>query len=197
MKKEIEQFQAQNVERIRKALVTHVEKVNGFNVVKAVLPIQANVAKDLVFKIREQIPEKLLCVIGSTAQEKPLLTVILSEDMVKEYGFNAGQIVREAAKLIKGGGGGQPHFASAGGKDLEGIHAAVDAVINSIKHGAFAIFYLSHKIEIAFGLPFFNQHIVLFGNIFVYNPTLRKRHDNINHLLSFQSGYLHFLEIFS
>ena len=133
MKKEIEQFQAQNVERIRKALVTHVEKVNGFNVVKAVLPIQANVAKDLVFKIREQIPEKLLCVIGSTAQDKPLLTVILSEDMVKEYGFNAGQIVREAAKLIKGGGGGQPHFASAGGKDLEGIHAAVDAVINSIK----------------------------------------------------------------
>ena len=133
MKKEIEQFQAQNVERIRKDLVTHVEKVNGFNVVKAVLPIQANVAKDLVFKIREQIPEKLLCVIGSTAQDKPLLTVILSEDMVKEYGFNAGQIVREAAKLIKGGGGGQPHFASAGGKDLEGIHAAVDAVINSIK----------------------------------------------------------------
>ncbi|MBQ6309769.1 MAG: hypothetical protein IJK82_08190, partial [Prevotella sp.] len=59
----------------------------------------------------------------------PMLNVIISEDLVKEHGLNAGQMVREAAKLIQGGGGGQPHFASAGGKNADGINAAVDKVI--------------------------------------------------------------------
>ncbi len=129
MKKDIERFQAQAVERMKQTLVDRAEKVNGVSVVKAVLPIEAAQAKDLVFKIREQIPQQLVCVIGSTANNKPLLSVMLSDDMVKEHGLNAGQIVREAAKLIQGGGGGQPHFASAGGKLLDGIHQAVDKVI--------------------------------------------------------------------
>ena len=54
---------------------------------------------------------------------------MLSDDLVKEYNLNAGAMVREAAKLIKGGGGGQPHYASAGGKDLEGLNAAIEKVI--------------------------------------------------------------------
>ena len=58
--------------------------------------------------------------------------VIISEDLVKEHGLNAGQMVREAAKLIQGGGGGQPHFASAGGKDPEGITAAVNKIIELV-----------------------------------------------------------------
>lgn len=93
----------------------------------------ADAAKDLVFKIRESIPENLLCVIGSTHGEKPLLTVMLSDDMVKERSLNAGQMVREAAKLIQGGGGGQPHFASAGGKNLDGITVAVEKIIELAK----------------------------------------------------------------
>lgn len=129
MRKEIEQFQAQAVQRTKDELIKRAETVNGVTVIKAVLPIDGNAAKDLVFKIREAIPSHLLCVIGSTAQQKPLLSVMLSDDMVKEQGLNAGQMVREAAKLIQGGGGGQPHFASAGGKDVDGISAAVDKVI--------------------------------------------------------------------
>lgn len=129
MRKEIEQFQAQAVQRTKDELIKRAETVNGVTVIKAVLPIDGNAAKDLVFKIREAIPSNLLCVIGSTAQQKPLLSVMLSEDMVKDHGLNAGQMVREAAKLIQGGGGGQPHFASAGGKDVDGISAAVDKVI--------------------------------------------------------------------
>ena len=129
MKKDIEQFQAQAVERMKQTLVDRAENIGGVRVVKAVLPIEAAQAKDLVFKIREAIPEKLLCVVGSTAGNKPLLSVMLSDDMVKDHNLNAGQMVREAAKLIQGGGGGQPHFASAGGKNLEGIHAAVDKVV--------------------------------------------------------------------
>ncbi|ERT61201.1 alanine--tRNA ligase [Prevotella sp. BV3P1] len=133
MRKEIEQFQAQAVQRTKDELIKRAESVNGVTVIKAVLPIDGNAAKDLVFKIREAIPSHLLCVIGSTAQQKPLLSVMLSDDMVKDHGLNAGQMVREAAKLIQGGGGGQPHFASAGGKNVDGIRAAVDKVIELAK----------------------------------------------------------------
>lgn len=133
MRKEIEQFQAQAVQRTKDELIRRAETINGVTVIKAVLPIDGNAAKDLVFKIREAIPSHLLCVIGSTAQQKPLLSVMLSDDMVKDHGLNAGQMVREAAKLIQGGGGGQPHFASAGGKNVDGIRAAVDKVIELAK----------------------------------------------------------------
>ena len=129
MKKEIEKFQAEAVERIKTRLVEHAEVINGVHVIKAVLPIMPNVAKDLVFKIREAMPTNLVCAVGSTANDKPLLSVMLSDDMVKDHGLNAGTIIREAAKLIQGGGGGQPHYASAGGKNLDGISAAVDKVI--------------------------------------------------------------------
>ena len=128
MKKDIERFQAQAIERTKQTLVERAELINGVRVVKAVLPIEAAAAKDLVFKIREALPENLVCVIGSTAGQKPLLSVMLSDDMVRN-GLNAGQMVREAARLIQGGGGGQPHFASAGGKNLDGINAAVDKVV--------------------------------------------------------------------
>ena len=129
MKKEIEQFQAQAVERTKQQLIEKARTVNGVTVITAVLPLEGGAAKDLVFKIREAIPEHLVCVVGTKYQDKPLLSVMLSDDMVKEHNLNAGQMVREAAKLIQGGGGGQPHFASAGGKNTDGLSAAVDKVI--------------------------------------------------------------------
>ncbi len=129
MKKDIEAFRAQAVERMAKTLVEKAEVVNGVNVIKAVIPFEPSAAKDLVFKIREALPENLLCVIGSTANEKPMLSVMLSDDMVSSHDLNAGKMVREAARLIQGGGGGQPHYAQAGGKNLDGISTAVDKVI--------------------------------------------------------------------
>ena len=129
MKKDIEAFRAQAVERMAKTLVVKASVVNGINVIKAVIPFEPSAAKDLVFKIREALPENLLCVIGSTANEKPMLSVMLSDDMVSSHDLNAGKMVREAARLIQGGGGGQPHYAQAGGKNLDGISAAVDKVI--------------------------------------------------------------------
>ena len=130
MKKNIEAFRAQAVERMAKTLVEKASVVNGVNVIKAVIPFEPSAAKDLVFKIREALPENLLCVIGSTANEKPMLSVMLSDDMVSSHDLNAGKMVREAARLIQGGGGGQPHYAQAGGKNLDGISAAVDKVID-------------------------------------------------------------------
>ena len=133
MKKNIEQFQAQAVERAKNSLLEKVKNINGVNVITAVLPIEPQAAKDLVFKLREAKPENLLVVIGSNAHQKPLLSVMISDDLVKDRQLNAGKMVREAAKLIQGGGGGQPHNASAGGKNVDGLSAAVDKVVELAK----------------------------------------------------------------
>lgn len=129
MKKDIERFQAQAVERTKDSLIEKSREINGVKVITAILPLEPNAAKDLVFKIRQEIPEKCLCVIGTVSHEKPLLSVMMSEDLVKDHQLNAGQMVREAAKLIQGGGGGQPHYATAGGKNTDGLSAAVDKVV--------------------------------------------------------------------
>lgn len=129
MKKEIEQFRAQKVEQLKNKLVEDAKDVNGVKVVKAVLPVDPASAKDLVFKVREAISENLVCVLGSVANDKPMLSVMFSDDMVKDHDLNAGKIIREAAKLIQGGGGGQPHYAQAGGKNKDGLSAAVDKVV--------------------------------------------------------------------
>ena len=129
MKKDMESFRQQAADRAAKSLVEKVRNMNGINVVKAVLPVEPSSAKDIVFKVREAIPEKLVCVLGSVYDNRPLLSVMLSDDMVKDHAMNAGKIIREAAKLIKGGGGGQPHYAQAGGKDAANINAAVEKVI--------------------------------------------------------------------
>ena len=129
MKKDIEHFRAEAVERTKDKLVSDARLIGGVTVVSSVLPMKASDAKDLVFKIRQEIPQNLLCVIGSVDDGKPMLSVIMSDDMVSEHKLNAGQMVREAAKLISGGGGGQPHFATAGGKNADALSAAVDKVI--------------------------------------------------------------------
>ena len=129
MKKDIEQFQAQRVQSLAQELVSKARLVNGVKVMTAQLPIAPDAAKDLVFKVRELCQESFVCVVGSVFAEKPMLNVMLSDDMVKDHGLNAGQLVREAAKLMQGGGGGQPHFASAGGKNAEGLSAAIDKVV--------------------------------------------------------------------
>jgi len=129
MKKEIEGFQAQAVERAAQRLVEKARTVNGVTVITSVVPMAPAAAKDLAFKIRAAVNGSLLCVIGSHDNNKPQLSIMMSDDMVSDHGLNAGQMVREAAKLIQGGGGGQPHFAQAGGKNVDGLSAAVDKVI--------------------------------------------------------------------
>ena len=129
MKKEIESFQAQAVERTAKRLIENARNINGVKVVAGVVPMAPAAAKDLAFKIRAAFEDSLLCIIGSHDNNKPQLSIMMSDDMVSDHGLNAGQMVREAAKLIQGGGGGQPHFAQAGGKSVDGLSAAVDKVI--------------------------------------------------------------------
>jgi alanyl-tRNA synthetase len=129
MKKEIEGFQAQAVERCCQQLVEKAREIGGVKVITCVLPMEPASAKDLAFKIRAAVDGPVLCALGTKYQDKPQLTIMMSDDMVSDHSLNAGQMVREAAKLIQGGGGGQPHFAQAGGKSVDGLSAAVDKVV--------------------------------------------------------------------
>ena len=117
------------MERAKDKLVENAREINGVKVVTAVLPMEPAAAKDLVFKVREALPENMICVVGSVYNDKPMLSVMFSDDMVKDHGLNAGKMIREAAKLIQGGGGGQPHYAQAGGKNKDGLSAAVDKIV--------------------------------------------------------------------
>ncbi len=131
LKKEVEGYVKEHMLQLRDRLVAQAEETNGVHLIKAVIPtaLAPDVAKDLAFQIAGILPNKTLCVLGTTHETKPLLTVMLSKDLVQEQQLNAGALVREAAKLIKGGGGGAPHFATAGGKDANGLEAAVHKVI--------------------------------------------------------------------
>ena len=129
LKKEVDAMKAQAAARIKAKLIEQVQNINGVNVIKAVVPADAQQCKDIVFQIREAMPGSLVCALGTKVGGKPSITVMLSDDMVKDHNLNAGKIVREAAKLIQGGGGGQPFFATAGGKNPDGISAALDKAV--------------------------------------------------------------------
>ena len=90
------------------------------------------IVKDIAFQLKGQFTENMFFVAGTEFQGKPTLTVMLSDDLVAR-GLHAGNMVREAAKHIQGGGGGQPHFATAGGKNADGLNMAVEAILNHIK----------------------------------------------------------------
>ena len=125
---QVEEFKAQKAAQLKETIISKAQDINGTKVISGILPIDPQNAKDIAFQLRAQFPERLLVAIGCAAGGKPTLTVAFSDDLVKE-GKHAGQIVREAGKLIQGGGGGQPHFATAGGKNADGLKSAVDKVI--------------------------------------------------------------------
>ncbi len=128
LKKQVEEFMKEKAASLKNDLIANAKEMGGVKVIKTVAPITADVAKDIAFQLKGEIAGSLLVVIGSVDNGKPMLTVMLSEDLVKG-GLKAGMLVKEAAKLIQGGGGGAPHFATAGGKNPEGLLSAVDKVI--------------------------------------------------------------------
>ncbi len=128
LKKQLEEFMKEKAAALKNELIANAKEMGGVKVIKTVAPISADVAKDIAFQLKGEVSGSLLVVIGSVDGGKPMLTVMLSEDLVKN-GLKAGMLVKEAAKLIQGGGGGAPHFATAGGKNPEGLLSAVDKVI--------------------------------------------------------------------
>ena len=130
LKKQLEEFQKEKAGQLKGNLIAQAKEINGVKVISAVISASAAMAKDLVFGIRGELTTGTVVIIGSQEAGKPMLTVSVSDDLTAR--FNAGQMVREAAKLIQGGGGGQAHFATAGGKNPEGLHQAVDSIVNSL-----------------------------------------------------------------
>ena len=128
LKKSVEEFVSEKAGQFKQDLIKKSEEINGVQVIARVVPLDAQSVKDITFQLRGQFTENLLVVIGCLSNGKPNLTVSVSDDLVAQ-GKNAGQLVREAAKLIQGGGGGQPHFATAGGKNVDGLQDAVNKVV--------------------------------------------------------------------
>ena len=128
LKKQVEEIQREKAASLADKLGENAEVIQGVHVAKARLPFSPDMVKDIVFRLRGKYAENMLIIIGSVFDGKPMLTVSASEDLTKR-GIHAGQLVREAAKLIQGGGGGQPHYATAGGKNPDGLPAAIDKVL--------------------------------------------------------------------
>ena len=129
LKKKMDDFVHENVRNICRKLIDSASVVDDMKVVRGCFNIPADAAKDLAFQLAAAMPERLLCVLGTVADGKPLLTVMISKDLIEQRHLHAGQMVREAAKLIQGGGGGAPHFATAGGRNAEGLTAAIERVV--------------------------------------------------------------------
>jgi alanyl-tRNA synthetase len=126
LKKELEKSILEKSSGLKNELAKKAENINGVNFIaqKVELP-NADAVKNLAYQLKDIVPD-LFLVLAADIDGKPNLTVMLSENLVKDKGFNAGNIVHELAKEIQGGGGGQPFFATAGGKDLGGLDRALE-----------------------------------------------------------------------
>ena len=132
LRKQVEEAVRERVLQLKARLIEKAKEVDGVKIVSGVIPMDVDAAavKDLAFQVAGQLQDHTLVVLGSKHDDKPLLTVMLSKDLVVgERQLHAGNLVKAAAQLIKGGGGGAPHFATAGGKDVAGLDAAVARVL--------------------------------------------------------------------
>lgn len=128
LKKQVEDFMKEKEAALKERLLQNIQEKNGVKVIKFCAPLPAEMVKNIAFQLRGEITENLFFVAGSKENDKPMLTVMISDNLVAG-GLKAGNLVKEAAKLIQGGGGGQPHFATAGGKNPDGLNAAVEKVL--------------------------------------------------------------------
>ena len=125
LRKEVERAVAEKAVRVKEELLAKVTRLNGISVLTEQVHLPNTEAiKTLAYALKNEV-ERLFLVLAADMDGKPSLTVVISDELVKEKGWNAGAIVRELAKEIQGGGGGQPFFATAGGKDVSGLSRAL------------------------------------------------------------------------
>lgn len=132
LKKQVSEYIKEKVLTLKKELIAKAVVRNGVKLIVFKGEASVDAIKDLAFQIKgeAQSEEKVFFVAGIKDGAKCALMVSISDSLVKE-GLNAGKLVKDASKLIQGGGGGQPHFATAGGKNADGIDAAVDAILKA------------------------------------------------------------------
>lgn len=132
MRKRIEEFMKEKAIQVKESIIKNKQIVNGTEIFTLKGHFPAEIVKDIAFQIRGEFPQHTAFIGATSFEDKPNLTLMLSDDLV-EHGLNASFIVREAAKNIQGGGGGQPHFAMAGGKNADGLAKAVDEILEKLK----------------------------------------------------------------
>jgi alanyl-tRNA synthetase len=133
LSKQIEEFKRESSKIVKANLKSKILQENGVNIIADKIDVDdAVIIKDLAFQLKGEV-DNLFLVLGADINGKPNLTVMISENIVAEKGLNAGQIVREAGREIKGGGGGQPFYATAGGKDVSGLDAAIEKALSFLQ----------------------------------------------------------------
>ncbi len=126
LQKQIDQMLREKAKGLKVELLAKKQSINGINFIAAKIELDsADAIKDLLYEVRSQV-DNLFMVIGAEVKGKPSLSIIISDNLVKDKNLNAGTIMRDIAKEIQGGGGGQPFYANAGGNDLTGISKALE-----------------------------------------------------------------------
>ena len=133
LSKQIEVFNRERLKIVKENLKSRVLQEGGVNIISGQVGMgNAAMIKDLAYQLKGEV-ENLYLVIGAIIDGKPLLTVMISENIVAEKGLDAGKIVREAGREIQGGGGGQAYYATAGGKNADGLQAAIDKALSFLQ----------------------------------------------------------------
>lgn len=126
LQKKLEQFENEKTAIIKNSLKSKIRSQNGYHILSEIIEISSSEQlKNLSFQLNKEV-DNLYCVFGAIINDKPLLSVIINEELVKSKNLHAGNIVKEAATAIHGGGGGQPFYATAGGTNTSGLKAAVE-----------------------------------------------------------------------
>lgn len=132
LKKQLEQLLRDKAKNLKGELAAELQEINGVQFLAKQVDLDANGAKDLAYELGN-LGTNLFLVLATVTEDKPMLTCYISKELATEKGLNAGQVVRELGKFIQGGGGGQPFFATAGGKNAAGVPEALKAAENFIK----------------------------------------------------------------
>ena len=120
LQKKIDSYNLIRLKEIKKQLLKGVKKLDSFSIIEELLDLSADEMKQIIFEIKAEM-KNLVILLSSEQNNKPFISLMISEDLVKTKSWNAGLIIRDLAKEIKGGGGGQPFFATAGGSDVSGL----------------------------------------------------------------------------
>ena len=132
LKKQLEALLKDKAKNLKGELAAEMQEINGVKFLAKQVDLDAAGAKDLAYELGN-LGNNLFILLATAQDNKPMLTCYISKELVAEKGLNAGQVVRELGKYIQGGGGGQPFFATAGGKNADGIKAALAAATDFVK----------------------------------------------------------------
>ena len=130
--KQIEALVKDKVKNLKASLIGEIQEINGVQFLAKQVDLTPEGAKDLAYELGN-LGNNVFLVLATADEEKPMLTCYISKELVAEKNLNAGQVVRELGKFIQGGGGGQPFFATAGGKNREGIQQALEKAVEFLK----------------------------------------------------------------